>query len=59
MDWIPWAEYWFNTSYNASSKTTPFQVLYSCSPPVLYRGETYPSNVEEVASLMADRENIL
>ena len=47
-----WAEFWFNATYNASSKTTSFQAFYGRPPPLVDRGETYPSNVLEVQQLM-------
>jgi ribosomal protein L21E len=28
FDWLPLAEYWYNTAYHSSLERTPFQVLY-------------------------------
>lgn len=27
-EFIPWAEYWYNTTYHASTKCTPFEIVY-------------------------------
>ncbi|XP_052724028.1 uncharacterized protein LOC108346548 [Vigna angularis] len=40
---LPWAEYWYNTTYQGASKCTPFQTVYGRPPPTLTRyipGET-------------------
>jgi len=35
LQWLPWAEYCFNTSYQSALCATPFEVVYSRPPPVL------------------------
>ncbi|XP_047160821.1 uncharacterized protein LOC124830981, partial [Vigna umbellata] len=40
---LPWAEYWYNTSYQGTAKCTPFETIYGRPPPTLTRfipGET-------------------
>nr|XP_029147033.1 uncharacterized protein LOC112735440 isoform X1 [Arachis hypogaea] len=59
LEWLLWAEFWFNTSYNVSAQTTPFQALYGVPAPVLFRGETFPSHVDKVAALTAARDAVL
>ncbi|GER28782.1 polyprotein [Striga asiatica] len=34
-DFLPWAEYWYNTVYHSSTKSTLFELLYGCKPPTL------------------------
>jgi hypothetical protein len=57
--WLSWAEYWYNTNYHASLKSTPFEALYGRSPPVLIRGDVNLSAVEEVNKLTAERNAML
>ncbi|GAU48626.1 hypothetical protein TSUD_405850 [Trifolium subterraneum] len=57
--WLAWAEYWYNTNYHASLKSTPFEALYGRSPPVLIRGNMNLSAVEEVNKLTTERNVML
>lgn len=35
--WVPWAEFWHNTTYHSSTNTTPFEIVYGCPPPTIFR----------------------
>ncbi|GAU45214.1 hypothetical protein TSUD_244190 [Trifolium subterraneum] len=54
-----WAEYWYNTNYHASLKSTPFEALYGRVPRVLIRGDVGLSAVEEVNKLTAEKNVML
>lgn len=34
-EWIPWAEFWYNTTFHRAIKTTPFRIVYGREPPPL------------------------
>ncbi|XP_038885969.1 uncharacterized protein LOC120076272 [Benincasa hispida] len=35
INWWPWAEYWNNTTHNASTGLAPFQIVYERQSPVM------------------------
>ncbi|TYK03716.1 putative retroelement pol polyprotein [Cucumis melo var. makuwa] len=44
-NWLHWAEYWYNTTYNSSIGITPFQAVYGrLPPPLLYYGDVATPN---------------
>ena len=57
--WIPWAEYWYNTSYHSSTDTTPFEIVYGRSPPVITHYLQGKTLVESVAQALLDRDEAL
>lgn len=45
--WLPWAEYWYNTSHHSATSTTPFKALYRRDPPKMLRfGDILTANAE-------------
>ena len=35
MKWLPWGEFWFNSSFNATIKMSPYKALYGQDPPMI------------------------
>ena len=53
---IPWAKLWYNTTFHASTKTTPFQAVYGRpSPPLLSYGHKQTPN-NEVEIMLKERD---
>ena len=59
IDWLPWAEYCYNTSYHSSLRTTPFEVVYGRPPPALLPYTAGTARTEAVDGLLRDRDDFL
>ena len=57
--WLPWAEYWYNTSSHSATRCTPFRALYGRDPPPLIRYDRGTAVVAAVEQLLTDRDDIL
>ncbi|KAL4018588.1 hypothetical protein IC575_022188 [Cucumis melo] len=53
---IPWAELWYNTTFHALAKATPFQMVYGRPPPPLlsYGHQQTPNN--ELETMLKERD---
>ncbi|KAI4313548.1 hypothetical protein L6164_026519 [Bauhinia variegata] len=58
-DWLSWAEYWYNTSYQGSTGSTPFELVYGRKPPTILRFLPGECLVEAVANDLSNRDEIL
>lgn len=56
---MPWAEYWYNTTFHASTGMTPFKALYGREPPPLVRYDIGTTPVLELDEQLAARDEIL
>nr|KYP37665.1 Transposon Ty3-I Gag-Pol polyprotein [Cajanus cajan] len=48
---LPWAEYWYNTSFHTSIGMTPFKAVYGRDPPTLpkyVKDDTEPPSLQEI-----------
>jgi hypothetical protein len=59
LRWLPWAEFVFNTAYQALLQDTPFRVVYGCDPPSVRSYELGDTRVAAVAKSMEEREEFL
>lgn len=57
--WLPWSEYWYNTSHHSSTKLTPFKALYGRDPPKLLRFGDVPTANAEVEVMIQERDALL
>ena len=54
-----WAEFWYNTSYQTSTRLTPFEAVYGQPPPSIHRYEYGSTVVAQVDNSLRERDNIL
>ncbi|KAL0331638.1 UNVERIFIED_CONTAM: hypothetical protein Sangu_1709300 [Sesamum angustifolium] len=55
VHWLPLAEWWYNTSYHSSIRTTPYEVVYR-QPPVHIPYEALGSSLDVVDRSLQHRE---
>lgn len=56
---IPWAEYWYNTSYQSAARCTPFETVYGRAPPSISRFIPGETPVEAVAQDLLTRDEAI
>ncbi|KAF7119456.1 hypothetical protein RHSIM_Rhsim13G0234900 [Rhododendron simsii] len=59
VQWLPLAEWWFNTNYHTATKLTPYQVVYGQVPPSHIHYIPGASNVAAVDQWGSTREATL
>ena len=59
LEWLPWAEYCYNTAFHSALRATPFQVVYDRPPPALLPYEPSSSRTATVDTLLQDRDAFL
>ncbi|GAU51237.1 hypothetical protein TSUD_52210 [Trifolium subterraneum] len=59
VNWIPWSEYWFNTSFHSATSQTPFEVVYGRVPPTITRWIKGETRVEAVQRELLDRDEAI
>nr|GEV60628.1 isochorismate synthase [Tanacetum cinerariifolium] len=57
--WLPWAEFWHNTSFHVSTNTTPFEAVYGRAPPTILKYVPGEIHCEAGASDLQDRDEAL
>jgi hypothetical protein len=57
--WLPWAEYWYNTTWHASINMTPFEAVYETLPSRLLSYVPGTTTVDAVDVLLRDRTQLI
>lgn len=57
--WLPWAEFWYNTSFHSSTKFTPFEIVYGRPPPILVRFSEPGTTVATLEEQLVERDAVL
>ena len=59
LQWLPWAEWHYNTTFHTSSKLTPYEVVYGQPPPAVPTYESGTTKVDLVDRSLQERGRIL
>ncbi|GMI95496.1 hypothetical protein HRI_003218900 [Hibiscus trionum] len=57
--YLPWAEYWYNTTYQNSAGMTPFKALYGRDPPAMVDYLEGSAKNDQVRQELQERNEIL
>ena len=58
VEWLPLAEFWFNTNFHTSLKLTIFEILYGYPPPRLMDYVPGSTKVESVDAHLKSRQQL-
>lgn len=59
VEWLPWAEYCYNTAYHSALQTTPFRVVYGIDPPTLLPYQPGTTACQPVEEMLRERDVFL
>ena len=59
VEWVPWAEFNYNTSTHSSTKFSPFEAVYGVPPPSFLSYISGTARVQAVDEYLQDRDEIL
>lgn len=57
--WLPWAEWWYNTTYHSAIQMTPHEAIYGKPPPVVSSYIPGTTAVDAVDTTLRERDAIL
>ncbi|XP_015940693.1 uncharacterized protein LOC107466221 [Arachis duranensis] len=55
-DLLPWAQFWYNTSFHSSIKMLPYKALYGRDPPSLIRYEVSSQDDQSLQDILLERD---
>jgi hypothetical protein len=58
-EWLPAAEFWYNTSFHTAIKMSPFEALYEYPPPLLTELPTLTNLSSEAQQTLLEKENMI
>ncbi|TQE12665.1 hypothetical protein C1H46_001685 [Malus baccata] len=56
---IPWAEWWYNSSFQSAIKMSPYQAVYGVEPPTIHTYMPGSTAVQSTDAALQDRDQLL